>query len=228
MFDSPFGDSIIKRASDKGVVEFCLHDIRDHTKDKHRSVDDTPYGGGAGMVMMPGPVTDAVEAIPKSGSSLRVLLTPQGEPFSQKMAAEFSRLDQLILICCRYEGIDERAREIVADREVSIGDYVVSGGEVPAMVVVDAVVRLLPGALGNEESVKHESFESGVLEYPQYTRPEVFRGESVPGVLLSGNHAEIEKWRREEALKRTRERRPDLLEGPILPIGEMTLINTSK
>lgn len=210
MFESPLGETIIKRAQEKGLVEFCLHDIRDNTKDKHRSVDDSPYGGGAGMVMMPGPLVDAVEAVPRLGKSLRILMTPQGEPLTQKIVRDLAGYHQLIVTCGRYEGIDERARNLIAEREISIGDYVVSGGEIPAMVLIDAVVRLIPGVLGNEESSKFESFESGLLEHPQYTRPEVFRGEKVPDVLLSGHHAEIEKWRYEQALERTKTRRPDL------------------
>lgn len=212
MFESPLGETIIKRAKEKGLVEFHLHDIRKFTTDKHRSVDDTPYGGGAGMVMKAEPLVSTVESLPRLPKNLRILLTPRGTPFSQKIVREFSEFDQLILICGRYEGIDERARNLIADREISIGDYVVSGGEIPAMVVIDAVTRLIPGVLGNEESTKHESFELGLLEYPQYTRPEVFRGERVPEVLLSGNHAEIEKWREVEAMMLTRARRPDLLE----------------
>lgn len=211
MFASPLSESILKRAQERGLVEVFLHDIRARATDKHRSVDDAPYGGGAGMVMMPGPLVDAVESVPRVGKSLRVLLTPQGEPLSQPLVRELAGFDQLILICGRYEGIDERARGRIADREISIGDYVVSGGEIPAMVVIDAVARLVPEVLGNEASAAHESFEAGLLEYPQYTRPDVFRGEAVPSVLLSGNHAEIERWRREEAIRRTRERRPDLL-----------------
>lgn len=211
MFDSPLAESIIKRAREKGLVEFHLHDIRDFATDKHKCVDDTPYGGGAGMVMMPGPLTRAVEQIPRKGKSLRILLAPEGEPFSQRLARELAGFDQLILVCGRYEGIDERARTLIADREISIGDYVVSGGEIPAMVIVDAVVRLLPGALGNQESAGQESFEQGLLEYPQYTRPEAFQGQRVPEILLSGNHAKIAKWRRKQMLMRTKERRPDLL-----------------
>ncbi|MBN1283305.1 MAG: tRNA (guanosine(37)-N1)-methyltransferase TrmD [Proteobacteria bacterium] len=212
MFDSVLGETIIRRAREKGLVEFFLHDIRDHAKDRHRSVDDTPYGGGAGMVMIAGPLVEAVEAVPREGRCSRILLTPQGEPLTQPLAKELSSLDQIVLTCGRYEGIDERARELVADREISVGDYVLSGGEIAAMVLVDAVVRLVPGVLGNEESPNDESFEAGLLEYPQYTRPETFRGETVPAVLLSGNHAEIRRWRRLEALRRTRERRPDLFE----------------
>lgn len=228
MFDSPFGDSIIKRAGEKGVVRFCLHDIRDHARDKHRSVDDAPYGGGAGMVMMPGPLVDAVESVSQTERSVRVLLTPQGEPFSQKIADELSKFDQMILICGRYEGIDERAREMIAGREISIGDYVLSGGEIPAMVLVDAVVRLLPGALGNDESIRSESFESGLLEYPQYTRPEVFRDRRVPDVLLSGNHARIEAWRRCEAIMRTYGRRPELLDKAEMTDEELRFLDGLK
>ncbi len=212
MFDSPFADSIIKRARQKGIVEIETHDIRDHSKDKHRSVDDSPYGGGAGMVMMAEPLVEAVEGISRKKNSQRILLSPQGEPFTQKIARELSQLDQMILICGRYEGIDQRAIDLVVDREISIGDYVLSGGEIPAMVIADSVIRLLPGSLGNEASAELESFESGLLEHPHYTRPEVFRGAAVPKVLLSGNHADIEKWRHEESLRRTAERRPDLVE----------------
>ena len=220
IFASPLSETIIKRAQEKGLVEFTLHDIRDFTKDRHRSVDDTPYGGGAGMVMTPGPLVDCVEAVPRQGKGLRILMTPQGEPFTQRIARELSTLDQIILVCGRYEGIDERARSLVADREISVGDYVLSGGEIPAMVVVDAVTRLIPGVLGNDASIEHESHESGLLEYPHYTRPEEFRGEKVPEILLSGHHAEIEKWRRREALRRTLERRPELLEKAELTAEE--------
>lgn len=212
IFTSPLQETILARAQEKGVVRFHLHDIRDHTLDKHRTVDDTPYGGGAGMVMKPEPLAAAVEAVPREGRSLRILLTPQGETFTQALARELAGFDQLILTCGRYEGIDERARGIVAEREVSIGDYVLSGGEIGAMVVIDAVVRLLPGVLGNEASISEESFESGHLEYPQYTRPEEFRGQKVPAVLLTGHHAQITQWRRQQALLRTWKRRPDLFE----------------
>jgi tRNA (guanine37-N1)-methyltransferase len=212
MFESVLGETIIKRAREKGLVDFRLHDIRDFAHDKHRCVDDPPYGGGAGMVMMPGPLTEAVEAVPREGRSLRVLLTPDGERLTQKVARELAGYDQLILISGRYEGIDERARSLVAEREISIGDFILSGGEIAAMAVIDSVVRLVPGVLGNEESAEEESFEAGLLEYPHYTRPEEFRDASVPEVLRSGNHALIRRWRRTEALLRTRERRPDLFE----------------
>ena len=212
MFESPLNDSILKRAREAGAIEVHCHDIRTHTTDVHRTVDDTPYGGGAGMVMKPEPIVEAVEAVPREGKSLRVYLTPQGEQLSQRVVKELKQYDQLVLICGRYEGVDERARKVIADREISIGDYVLSGGELAAMVVVDAVTRLLPGVLGNEDSIEDESFEQGTLEYPHYTRPDVFRGEAVPEVLKGGNHAEIARWRREQALERTAKRRPDLLE----------------
>jgi tRNA (guanine37-N1)-methyltransferase len=213
MFESPFAESILKRAREKGAIDIHLHDIRDHTADVHRTVDDTPYGGGAGMVMKPEPLVDAVEAIPSEGRRLRVLLTPQGEKLTQNVVRDLCKYDQLVLICGRYEGIDERARNLIADREISIGDYVLSGGELPAMVVVDAVTRLLPGVLGNEASISEESFEEGILEYPHYTRPDVYRGEEVPEVLKCGNHKKIAQWRRQKALERTLTRRPDLLEA---------------
>jgi len=213
MFASPLSDSIPKRARDAGAMDVHMHDIRDHAHDKHRVVDDTPYGGGAGMVMKPEPIVEAVEAVPCKGRCLRVFLTPQGEPFTQKIARELSGYDQLVLICGRYEGVDERARKAIAEREISIGDYVLSGGELAAMVVIDAVTRLLPGVLGNEVSLDDESFEQGLLEYPQFTRPDAFRGETVPEVLKSGNHKEIDLWRRQKALERTFQRRPELLEA---------------
>ncbi len=210
MFTSPLGESILKRAREAGLIDVHYHDLRTYTHDAHRTVDDTPYGGGAGMVMKPEPLVEAVEAVPREGRGQRVLLTPQGAPFTQETARELSKLDQLILICGRYEGIDERARTLIADREVSLGDYVLSGGELAAMVVIDAVARLIPGVLGNAASLTHESFEEGMLEYPHYTRPEVFRGERVPEVLTSGNHAKIVEWRRRQSLLRTLKRRPDL------------------
>jgi tRNA (guanine37-N1)-methyltransferase len=210
MFTSPLGESILKRAREAGIIEVHYHDIRTYTHDAHRTVDDTPYGGGAGMVMKPEPLVEAVEAVPREGRGQRVLLTPQGAPFTQETARELSKFDQLILVCGRYEGIDERARTLIADREVSLGDYVLSGGELAAMVVIDAVARLIPGVLGNAASLTHESFEEGMLEYPHYTRPEVFRGERVPEVLTSGNHAKIVEWRRRKSLLRTLKRRSDL------------------
>lgn len=228
MFVSPLGESIIKRAREKGLLEVHFHDIRDFTEDKHRSVDDTPYGGGAGMVMKAAPVVAAVESVPKKNKALRVLLTPQGERLNQKIVKELSQLDQMIFVCPRYEGIDERAVEIMADREISIGDYILSGGELPAMVLLDAVVRLIPGVLGNEESIKTESFEKGLLEYPHYTRPPVFEGKKVPKVLKNGDHAQIEKWRLLQSIVRTIKRRPDLLDRECLNNEDLKLLEVDK
>lgn len=211
MFESPLAESILKRAQEAKLIEIYRHDIRDFTIDVHRSVDDTPYGGGAGMVMRPEPLVKCVESVPTIGKKCRILMTPQGEPLTQTIVKELATFDQLVLVCGRYEGVDERARKLVADREISIGDYVLAGGEIPSMVIIDAVARLIPGVLGNETSLESESFEEGLLEYPQYTRPEVFRGEKVPDILLSGHHAEIAKWRREKSIIRTKERRPDLI-----------------
>lgn len=213
MFDSPLSHSILKRAQEKNLVAIALTNIRDFSIGRYKKVDDKPYGGGSGMVMMPKPVFDCFEHVQKlSPEKGRViLLTPQGRPFDQPLAAELSRENRLILIAGRYEGFDERIRLGLGAEQVSIGDYVLSGGELAAMVVVDAVVRLIPGVLGDDASSKDESFVSGLLEYPQYTRPEVFRDMKVPDILLSGDHAEIEKWRRRQALERTRNWRPDLL-----------------
>lgn len=218
------GYSIVKRAQEKGALELLVHNLRDFAHDKHRSTDDEPFGPGAGMVMKPEPLFEAVEAIGegKFGAGLQttphpnckvLLMTPQGEPFSQNMARELAAEDHLIIICGHYEGVDERVREHLVDREVSIGDYVLTGGELPALVVLDAVVRLLPGVLGAEESSVEETFADGLIEYPHYTRPAEFRGWKVPDVLISGHHAEIAKWRRVQSIKRTLERRPDLLEN---------------
>ena len=214
MFAGVFDHSILRIAREKGLAEFNLHDIRDYSTDKHRKTDDVPYGGGPGMVMTCGPVFGAVEAVAgggRSGSRL-VMLTPHGRPFTQAVARELAAEQGLILLCGRYEGFDERISEGLKPDEISVGDFVLSGGEIAAMVVIDAVVRLLPGVLGCEASAADESFENGLLEYPQYTRPAEFRGMRVPEILLSGDHAKIEKWRRERALERTRERRGDLLE----------------
>ena len=210
----PFVESsIIGRAVDSGVVAFELTQLRDFAEDKHRSVDDKPFSGGAGMILTCGPVFRAVEHIEsQSGPGLvKVLLTPQGERLTQPLVRELARLDELLLICGRYEGFDERIRQGLDMREVSVGDFILSGGESAAAVLIDAVVRLLPGALGAEASAGDESFEEGLLEYPQYTRPRVFRGMEVPEVLLSGDHAKIRAWQREAAIERTRRRRPDLL-----------------
>jgi tRNA (guanine37-N1)-methyltransferase len=212
MFASAFASGIIKRAQDAGKVEICISDIRSSALDAHRTVDDTPYGGGAGMVMKVDVLARALEAVPVTGKKrLVVLMSAQGEKFDQKLATELSGFDQLVMICGRYEGVDERFIELFVDKEISIGDYVLSGGEFPAMAVSDAVIRLLPDVLGNSESLKSESFSDGLLEYPQYTRPPEFNGLKVPDVLLSGNHKEIAKWRSERSLERTKKKRPDLL-----------------
>ena len=204
--------SIIKRARDRGIVEVTLHDLRDYTDDRHRTVDDYPYGGGAGMVMKPEPWFRAVEAVRELGPVGRtVLLTPQGRRLDQTVVRELASDDRLILLCGRYEGVDERVREHLVDEELSIGDYVLSGGEPAAVVLIDAVTRLQPGALGSAESVLEESFSDGLLEYPQYTRPPEFRGWQVPEILLSGDHGAIARWRRRQQIDRTRQRRPDLL-----------------
>ncbi len=213
----PFGSaSIVGRAVEAGLVRIVLTNYREFAHDRHRKVDDRPFGGGSGMVLRCGPVFEAVEHLVAAlgVEPVRILLTPQGERFNQRMAAELAREPNLLLLCGHYEGFDERIREGLNVREVSIGDYVLSGGEPAAMVLIDAVVRLLPGALGDPQSVQDESFSHGLLEYPQYTRPRDFRGMKVPEILLSGDHAKMEAWRREQALARTRRRRPDLLNGP--------------
>jgi len=215
MFESPLKYSILKRAQEQGIVAIVLTNIRDFATDRYRKVDDKPYGGGAGMVMMPGPAFDCFEYVEKLAPSRGrvVLLTPQGERFTQAKARELSQQERLILIAGRYEGFDERIRTGLNAEQISVGDYVLNGGELAAMIVVDAVVRLLPGALGDEDSAKDDSFSHGLLEYPQYTRPEVFRDMKVPEILLSGDHKKIAEWRRRQALERTRQQRPDLLEG---------------
>ena len=210
MFAGPLGHSILKRAIERGLLDVGLTNPRDFTTDRHRTVDDTPYGGGPGMVMKPGPVFDAVESVAHSGSRV-ILLSPRGRVFSQAIARELAELEHLVLICGHYEGVDERVREHLAADELSIGDYVLTGGELAAMVVVDAVARLLPGVLGDEGSSADESHSHGLLEYPQYTRPVEFRGWRVPQVLLSGNHGLIGTWRRWQALLTTALRRPELI-----------------
>lgn len=213
MFLSPLETSLLKKAREKGLIDVRLWDIRNYAEDKHRMTDDAPYGGGGGMVMKVEPIDRALSALePVEGESLVILLTPQGENFTQKMAEQFSGYSRLAFICGRYEGIDERVREHLVDKEVSIGDYVLAGGELSALVIVEAVSRLIPGVLGNCESAVTDSFSMGMLEYPHYTRPSTYRNWEVPPVLLSGNHADIQQWRRKRALRRTRERRPDLLD----------------
>jgi tRNA (guanine37-N1)-methyltransferase len=215
MFPGFVDASIVGRAVSAGIVEIGLTDIRNFSTDRHRSVDDKPFGGGPGMVMMCGPVFDAVEHVRglHADEPVLVMLTPQGEPLTQRLVEEFTQVPRVALLCGHYEGFDERIRQGLSPREISIGDYVLSGGEPAAIVLIDALVRLLPGALGSEESTVDESFSSGTLEYPHYTRPRSFRGMDVPEVLLSGDHARIEQWRRESAIERTRQRRPDLLAG---------------
>ncbi len=235
MFVGPFSESIIKRAQDRGLVEIAIHNIRDYTADRHHVVDDSPYGGGPGMVLKPEPLFEAVVAVKSErgecGESERgkselpvLLLTPQGRLFDQRAAEELAKYEEMILICGHYEGVDERVREHLVTDEISIGDYILSGGELAAMVVVDALVRQLPGVLGSGESVGEDSHSSGLLEYPQYTRPQSFRGWEVPEVLLSGNHAAIARWRREQSLRRTIRRRPDLLERAALSDEERRLV----
>jgi len=213
MFQSPLSHSILKRAQDAGIAHIVLTNIRDFATDNYNKVDDKPYGGGPGMVMMPGPVFDCFEHVRKLSPEIGrvILLTPQGQKFDQAKAADLSKEKRLILVAGRYEGFDERIRIGLGADQISIGDYVLSGGELPAMIIIDAVVRLLAGALGDEDSSKDETFSTGLLEYPQYTRPEVFRGMKVPEILLSGDHAKINQWRQQQALEKTKKYRPDLL-----------------
>lgn len=210
MFTGPLDESIVNRARESGLLDLKIHQLRDWTHDRHKTVDDRPFGGGPGMLLKPEPLFEAVESLQREKSRV-ILLSPAGRKFDQSIARELAQSDDLILVCGSYEGFDERVREALADDELSIGDYVLTNGALPAMVVIDAVTRLLPGVLGDDESSHDESFSHGLLEYPQYTRPAEFRGMKVPEVLLSGNHAEIEKWRREQAKLQTERQRPDLL-----------------
>ncbi len=229
LFASPLQSSILKRAQEKGLIRVRLWDIRQYAEDKHKMTDDAPYGGGGGMVMKVEPIERALAALDRKGEETQViLLTPQGELFNQKMAEQLSLYSRLVLICGHYEGVDERVREHLTDKELSIGDYILTGGELSALVVVDAVSRLVPGVLGNSESAASDSFAMGILEYPQYTRPAVYRDWQVPEVLLSGNHAEITAWRRREALKRTLIRRPDLLEDGELSEEDQRILKELK
>lgn len=214
MITQGLSDSVIGRAVRKGIISLDAVNIRDYSTDKHKHVDDYPYGGGAGMVMQPGPVYDCYQDITKGmAKKPRVIyMTPQGRVFSQAIAEELSKEESLIFLCGHYEGIDERVLDEIVTDHLSIGDYVLTGGELPAMVMIDAIARLVPGVLNNSESAAYDSFQDGLLEYPQYTRPEVYHGVNVPEVLMSGHHANIEKWRREQSLKRTWERRPELFE----------------
>jgi tRNA (guanine37-N1)-methyltransferase len=212
--EGPLAFSILKRAREAGLMSVRVHDLRDFASDRHHKVDDTPYGGGGGMVLMPGPLFAAVEAIRGRHPVTRtrtILLCPQGVPFDQGAARRLSEYERLILLCGRYEGVDDRVRAHLADESISIGDYVLTGGEIPALVMIDAITRLIPGALGDEQAASRDSFSDGTLDHPQFTRPADFRGHKVPDVLLSGDHARIEEWRREMALERTAQQRPDLI-----------------
>ena len=218
LFERFLEASILGNARREGQIAVAVHDLREWTRDRHRTVDDLPYGGGPGMVMKPEPLVEAIEEVAGQTSTGRkgrvILLSPQGERLDQKKVAEFAREEHLVLVCGRYEGVDQRVIDLAVDEEISIGDFVLSGGEIPAMAVIEAVSRLVPGVLGNPRSVETESFQDGRLEGPQYTRPAEYRGHAVPEVLRSGDHGEIERWRREKALECTKRRRPDLLTAP--------------
>jgi tRNA (guanine37-N1)-methyltransferase len=222
MIEAALAEGVVGRAREAGVIDVRAWDLREFTDDRHRTVDDVSYGGGPGMVMKPAPVFAAVEAIQRTRGTAAavVLMTPQGRPFSHAEAARLSRLDRIVIICGRYEGVDERVAEGLVTDELSIGDYVLTGGELPALVVVDAVTRLVPGVVGDSASVAEDSFVGGLLDYPHYTRPAVFEGRAVPEVLLSGHHGEIERWRRRERLRRTAARRPDLIARATLSADE--------
>ncbi len=228
-FESPFSFGIFQKARERNIVELNTHDIRDYTEDKHRTVDDAPYGGGGGMLMKPEPIGKAIESIKSADSnSFVIMTTPGGETFSDETARELAGYDQLIIVCGRYEGVDERVRELYVDREISIGDYVLSGGEYAAAVIVDSVSRFIPGFLGNVQSPESDSFKEWLLEYPQYTRPENYMGRKIPEVLLSGNHQEIREWRRKESIKRTYLRKPGLLDRARLTLDDISTINDLK
>ncbi|MBN1657898.1 MAG: tRNA (guanosine(37)-N1)-methyltransferase TrmD [Anaerolineae bacterium] len=229
MFTGPFSESIIKRARQAGLIRIAIHNIRDYATGRHQVTDDTPYGGGGGMIMKPEPIFAAAEAVLGDDADAphdvpRILLTPQGRILTQQVARTLSRKRRLLLICGRYEGVDERVHHYLATDEISIGDYVLSGGELPAMILVDAITRLIPGVLGDPAATFEDSHTGGLLEYPHYTRPPVFRDHAVPDVLLSGHHAAIAAWRREQALRRTLERRPDLLVHARLDAEDLALL----
>jgi tRNA (guanine37-N1)-methyltransferase len=227
MIDAGLAEGVVSRGIGRGLLDIAVHDLRDHTTDRHRSVDDVPYGGGPGMVMKPEPLVRAVEHIraARGTPDAVILLTPQGRPFRQAEAVRLSGLSHVALLCGRYEGMDERVRELVATEELSIGDYVLSGGELPALVIVDAVSRLVPGVVGDEQSVEQDSFSRGLLDYPHYTRPAEYGGRAVPDVLLSGHHADVRRWRKKTALARTLERRPDLLTDAALDDEDRVLLD---
>ena len=239
MFQGPFQESIVGRAVERGLARIHIHNIRDYAQDKHRAVDDYPFGGGGGMVLKPEPLFLAVEDVKsriaegggpqQAKEATVVLLSPQGHVLTQEVVRDMTSHRDLILICGRYEGVDERVREHLIDREISIGDYVLSGGEIPAMVIVDALVRLMPGAVGDTESLEDDSHASGLIQFPQYTRPAEYRGWPVPPVLLSGNHPEVRRWRRQQSLRRTQRRRPDLLaKASLSPEDRLLLEDTEK
>jgi tRNA (guanine37-N1)-methyltransferase len=226
MVEAAMTDGVVARARDRGLVDLRVRDLREFTTDRHRSVDDVPYGGGPGMVMKPEPLVRAVERIRTSRGTpdAVILLSPQGTRFTQREAARLSRCSHIVLLCGRYEGMDERVPELVGAEEISLGDFVVSGGELPAMIIVDAVSRLVPGVVGDEQSVAEDSFARGLLDHPHYTRPAEFAGKKVPDVLLSGHHADVRRWRRRTALERTLERRPDLIEQAALDDEDRELL----
>lgn len=230
MFRGPFDESIIKRARKKGILEINLHNLREFTDDRHRTVDDVPYGGGAGMVMKPEPLFRVVEKIKEERSSSWkvILLSPQGRPFAQEKAKELAEEEGLIFICGHYEGVDERVREHLIDEELSLGDFVLTGGELAAMVIIDAIARMLPGVLGCKDSIREDSFYQTLLDYPHYTRPTEFRGWKVPGVLISGNHQKIREWRKKKKLENTFKKRPDLLKTAKLSREEEEMLEQIK
>ncbi|OQB24757.1 MAG: tRNA (guanine-N(1)-)-methyltransferase [Firmicutes bacterium ADurb.Bin182] len=229
MFDSVMGSSILSRAVQNGLIEFHVHNIREYSDSKHKNTDDYPFGGGAGMVMMAQPIFDCMEAVFKEDATYakRVLMSPRGRLLTQDIAGEYAKETRLVIVCGHYEGVDERV-SVILDDEISIGDYVVTGGELPAMVLIDCVSRLIPGVLGSSESAKDESFTGGLLEYPQYTRPAQFRGLNVPEVLLNGNHAKISDWRRKQALLKTKKCRPDLLAKASLTAEDMLFLEQAE
>jgi len=226
MIDAALAEGVVSRGIANGVLDVKVHDLRDHTTDRHRSVDDVPYGGGPGMVMKPEPLVRAVEQLRRDRGrpDVLLLLSPQGRRFTQAEAVRLSKLSHIALLCGRYEGMDERVPELLGAEDISLGDFVVSGGELPAMIIVDAVSRLVPGVVGDEQSVAEDSFARGLLDYPHYTRPAEFAGLKVPGVLLSGHHADVKRWRRKTALARTLDRRPDLIESAQLDDEDRALL----
>lgn len=226
MIEAALAEGVVSRGIAAGVLDVKVHDLRDHTTDRHRSVDDMPYGGGPGMVMKPEPLVRVVEEIARTRGmpDAVILLSPQGERFTQAEAARLSKCSHIALLCGRYEGMDERVSQLVGAREISLGDFVVSGGELPAMIIVDAISRLIPGVVGDEQSVEEDSFTRGLLDYPHYTRPAEFAGLKVPDVLLSGHHADVRRWRKKTALARTLDRRPDLIESASLDDEDKALL----